>query len=149
MTMIDTITVQNNDQLEMCLNLRREVFVKEQSVPEELEVDQWDVLGTECRHILILSDGEAAATARLIRYDAQTAKMQRVAVRSALRGQGYGRIVMEALEKLARELGFSRSLLDAQVTARPFYERLGYEAVSEELFYDAGILHVRMTKTIV
>lgn len=147
--MIEKIAVQNNEQLEMCLNLRREVFVKEQAVPEELEVDEWDVPEANCRHILILTDGVAVATARLIRYDAETAKMQRVAVRNSVRGQGYGRIVMEALEEQARELGFSYSVLDAQVTARPFYERLGYEAVSEELFYDAGILHVRMKKKLV
>ena len=147
--MIEKIAVQNKEQLEMCLNLRREVFVKEQAVPEELEVDEWDVPEADCRHILILTDRVAVATARLIRYDAETAKMQRVAVKNTVRGQGYGRIVMEALEEQARELGFSYSVLDAQVTARPFYERLGYEAVSEELFYDAGILHVRMKKKLV
>lgn len=64
------------------------------------------------------------------------------------RVKGYGRVLMLALEELARELGLETSILDGQCQAESFYRRLGYEVVSEKPFYDAGILHVRMQKKL-
>ncbi|TMV46159.1 GNAT family N-acetyltransferase [Paenibacillus mesophilus] len=145
---MQTVYVNNPEQLAQCLQLRSEVFVVEQKVPVELEIDELDSLDAPCRHVLLLDGGEPVAAARMTEYDPDTAKMQRVAVKRERRGSGCGRLVMEALEKLAAEQRYTYSLLDAQVQARPFYERLGYEAVSEELFYDAGILHVRMRKQL-
>ncbi|MNI96548.1 putative N-acetyltransferase YjcF [compost metagenome] len=74
--------------------------------------------------------------------------MQRIAVHKDYRGKGYGRILLLALEERARELGLIFSVLDAQCHAEDFYSKLGYEVISEEPFYDAGILHVRMQKKL-
>ncbi|MNN97524.1 putative N-acetyltransferase YjcF [compost metagenome] len=52
------------------------------------------------------------------------------------------------MEELARELGLEASILDAQCQAENFYKKLGYEVISTEPFYDAGILHVRMQKML-
>ncbi|TNJ67094.1 GNAT family N-acetyltransferase [Paenibacillus hemerocallicola] len=145
---MNVVYVNNPEQLAQCLQLRSEVFVVEQKVPAELEIDELDSLESPCRHILVLDEGEPVAAARMKAYDPQTAKMQRVAVKRERRGSGCGRIVMDALERLAVERGFAYSILDAQLQAQPFYERLGYEVVSEEPFYDAGILHVRMRKRL-
>ncbi|MDF2717722.1 MAG: family N-acetyltransferase [Paenibacillus sp.] len=145
---MEAIYVNNPEQLAQCLQLRSEVFVVEQKVPAELEIDELDTLDAPCRHVLLVDGGEPVAAARMKEYDPTTAKMQRVAVKRERRGSGCGRMVMNALEKLAAEQGYTYSLLDAQVQAKPFYERLGYEVVSEEPFYDAGILHVRMRKKL-
>lgn len=145
---MDVIHVNRMEQLEQCLRLRKEVFVAEQNVPEQLEIDELDVLGEECRHVLITDRGEAVATARLKPYDADTAKIQRVAVKRERRGQGCGRLVMEQIERLAARLGYANTLLDAQLQAVPFYSRLGYEIVSNEPFDDAGIPHLRMKKKL-
>lgn len=142
------IHVESEEQLEQCLEIRKEVFVVEQNVPIDLEIDEFDRVGPDAHHILIEIDGKYAATGRLTYYKDNSAKMQRIAVRKAYRSQGVGRILLIALEELARELGLSGSVLDAQCQAEPFYSKLGYETISTEPFDDAGIPHVRMVKSL-
>lgn len=142
------IRVQTEEQLERCLDIRKEVFVKEQQVPVDLEIDNYDKLGPDVYHVLIEMDGEYAATGRLIYYQDTSAKLQRIAVHKGFRTKGVGTILLLALEELARELGLSQSVLDAQCQAEGFYAKLGYETISTEPFDDAGIPHVRMVKSL-
>jgi len=140
--------VTTEEQLEQALGIRHHVFVIEQQVPAEIEIDQYDVISPDVHHVLLSTDGQAVATGRLIYYSKDTAKMQRIAVLESHRSFGYGRVLLLAMEELARELGLSYSVLDAQCQAQKFYEKLGYEVISEEPFYDADILHVRMRKSL-
>ncbi|ETT29388.1 putative GNAT family N-acyltransferase [Paenibacillus sp. DS2363] len=140
--------VSTEEQLEQALGIRHHVFVIEQQVPAEIEIDQYDVISPDVHHVLLSTDGQAVATGRLIYYSKDTAKMQRIAVLESHRSFGYGRVLLLAMEELARELGLSYSVLDAQCQAQKFYEKLGYEVISEEPFYDADILHVRMRKSL-
>ena len=71
--------------------------------------------------------------------------MQRIAVLKEARGGGYGRAVMEKLEEIGREMGFTKFTLEAQIHAEQFYKKLDYGTVSD-VFLDAGIEHVRMEK---
>lgn len=142
------IPVKTEEQLEKCLNIRKEVFVEEQEVPVDLEIDEYDTIGPDVHHVLIEMNGAYAATGRLIYYKDNSAKMQRIAVRKAFRSQGVGKILLLALEELARELGLANSVLDAQCQAEGFYAKLGYETISTEPFDDAGIPHVRMVKPL-
>ncbi|WP_151734808.1 GNAT family N-acetyltransferase [Paenibacillus tengchongensis] len=144
----EIVHVTSEEQLGQALKIRKEVFVEEQKVPAEEEIDEYDVVGANAHHILILDEGQAVATGRLIYYKAGTAKMQRIAVLKAYRSKGYGRILLLAMEELARELGLASSILDAQCQAEDFYAKLGYDVISSEPFYDAGILHVRMEKAL-
>ncbi|MBM7867301.1 GNAT family N-acetyltransferase [Heliomicrobium gestii] len=145
---MEIITVTTVCQLEQCLKIRRDVFVGEQGVPESLEVDGFDRSPAECRHILLTLQGEPAATGRLTPYDETTIKVQRVAVCKGFRTGGLGRAIMKALEEEALRLGYRRCLLNAQIQAQGFYEKLGYTALSPEPFLEAGIWHVRMEKSI-
>ncbi|WP_340033048.1 GNAT family N-acetyltransferase [Paenibacillus sp. FSL K6-1122] len=140
--------VSTEEQLEQALGIRHHVFVIEQQVPAEIEIDQYDVISPDVHHVLLSTDGQAVATGRLIYYSKDTAKMQRIAVLESHRSFGYGRVLLLAMEELARELGLSYSVLDAQCQAQKFYEKLGYGVISEEPFYDADILHVRMRKSL-
>lgn len=142
------IQVRTEEQLQRCLNIRKEVFVEEQKVPLELEIDEFDQLSPDVHHMLIQVDGEDAATGRITYYKDNAAKMQRIAVRKPFRSQGIGKVLMLALEELARELGLSKSVLDGQLHAIPFYNKLGYEVTSTEPFDDAGIMHHRMEKKL-
>lgn len=140
--------VKTQAELLRCLELRREVFIDEQRVPEEEEIDDKD---DACVHFLALpSEGsplfEAFGTARLLPAEGK-AKAQRVAVRKVARRSGVGRAIMDALEEEARRRGFSEVVLGAQLSAIPFYERLGYEAYGE-VFDDAGIPHRMMKKPL-
>ena len=143
------VRIETQESLKQAFRIRLEVFVQEQQVPEDLEMDEYDVSPEAARHLLLLDeDGTPAAAGRFIEYKPDTAKMQRVAVRKPYRGRGTGRELMGALEKWAKEEGFTYSLLDAQCQAEPFYKKLGYETVSPETFLDAGIPHVRMKKKL-
>lgn len=125
--------------MEKALALRREVFVVEQHVPEALEIDEDD---TVAFHLLMLKDGEAVATLRLVPLG-ESIKIGRVAVRQDYRKKGLGtRLMKMAIEHAARG-EFHDAMLDAQLDSMPFYEKLGF-AEEGESFMDAGIPHKRM-----
>ncbi|MBO2944920.1 GNAT family N-acetyltransferase [Paenibacillus sp. F411] len=144
----EIINVSTEEELRAALTIRKEVFVEEQKVPEDLEIDEYDNLDAEAQHILIKYDGEFAAAGRVIRYNKDAAKMQRIAVRQKFRTQGLGRVLVLAMENAARELKLESSVLDAQCQAEGFYAKLGYTTTSTEPFDDAGIPHVRMVKEL-
>lgn len=138
-----TVCDADDPAFDEALAIRREVFVEEQGVPPDREVDGRD---DESTHFL-LRDGEPVATARARPYEDWALKAERVAVRPSFRGRGYGAAVMDAVEAHARERGHDAVVLDAQVPVVAFYERLDYEVTSEE-FEDAGIPHRRMEKRL-
>ena len=132
------------DERARCLAIRREVFVAEQGVPIEEEMDAHDAA---CVHFLALDRGEAVGTARLrVTVDGHP-KAERVAVRRPFRGAGVGRALMRALEDEARALGRRELVLNAQLPVVAFYERLGYRAEGPE-FPEAGIPHRAMRKPL-
>lgn len=138
--------VTDESDLETALEIRRRVFIEGQGVPEDRELDGRDA---EATHLLARDSDTAVGTARLRAYagDPPTAKVERVAVLEPRRGEGWGARLMAAVERQAREQGYERVLLHAQVPVVAFYERLGYEVRGEE-FEDAGIPHREMTKPL-
>jgi len=140
--------IETEQSLQQAFRIRMEVFVDEQKVPADLEMDEYDASPSAAKHVLLEIDGVPAATGRFIEYKPDTAKMQRIAVRKPYRGKGVGRALMQSLEAWAKGEGYAYSLLDAQCRAEPFYRSLGYETVSPETFLDAGIPHVRMKKAL-
>jgi predicted GNAT family N-acyltransferase len=123
--------------------LRHEVFVVEQGVPEELEVDEDD---RGAAHLAALSGGNVIGTLRIVRHG-RTVKIGRMAVSASSRKRGIGKDLMEFAAATASRGGAEEILLGAQLTAREFYKRLGY--VEEgAVFQDAGIPHVMMRKKL-
>ena len=119
--------------------IRFAVFVDEQRVPPELEMDDRDPV---CIHLLGYDGAVPIATGRIdFGYDG---KIGRVAVLPAHRRGGTGTALMAELHTLARRHGLAHVWCNAQIVAAPFYERLGYQIASEP-FDEAGIPHVRMT----
>jgi predicted GNAT family N-acyltransferase len=122
-------------------SLRREVFIIEQQVPEELE---WDGLDKGALHLLAeLENGEAVAAARLL----PSGQIGRMAVRKPYRNHGVGTALLEYAVEEAHKAGFSSVFLHAQTQARTFYERHGFKVCGEE-FYEADIPHLLMHKAI-
>ncbi|HIY57759.1 MAG TPA: GNAT family N-acetyltransferase [Candidatus Tetragenococcus pullicola] len=128
------------------LAIRNVVFIKEQQVPLEREVDAYEA---ETIHfVLYMDEGKRpAATVRLLPVDDKKIKVQRMAVLSDFRSMGLGSKVMDAAEEFAKEQGYETIMLGAQLTAKPFYEHLGYSAKGE-VFLDAGIKHIEMSKQL-
>ncbi|RAV05444.1 GNAT family N-acetyltransferase [Paenibacillus sp. YN15] len=142
------IPVATRQELDACLAIRMEVFVNEQQVPFEEELDEYDVSPEACHHVLMTDGDKPVATGRWKVYEDGTAKLQRIAVLKEYRGGGTGRLLMEALEDSARQAGMKRAILDGQCHAEGFYKKQGYQTISTEPFLDAGILHVRMVKEL-
>ena len=125
------------------LGLRHDVFVLEQGVPVELEMDDLDALAT---HLVATRDGRVVGTLRIL-TEGGLAKIGRVAVRASLRRSGIGSRLMHRAAAIISSRGFSEIVLHAQVSVTQFYLRLGY--VEEgSLFDEAGIPHTAMRKQI-
>jgi predicted GNAT family N-acyltransferase len=126
--------------------VRRAVFVEEQGVPEDLELDGLD--GRASQFVAYELPAERpVGTARLRTPRDEKGKPERVAVRRSHRGEGLGKRLMAAVETAARDQGCERLVLHAQTTVEAFYEQLGYETTSD-IFEEAGIPHVRMEKEL-
>ena len=122
-------------------NLRIEIFVKEQGVPEENEFDEYDM---QAPHLVIFSDGEAVATGRVIPYGQDTVKIGRIAVKKDKRGLHLGeKIVLELLRK-SREDGAKTVCVGAQTHAVGFYEKCGFSLVGTPEYMEENIPHYDM-----
>lgn len=121
--------------------IRETVFVAEQGVPREIELDDWD---ERCEHALAYdASGRPVATGRLL----PDGHIGRMAVLRESRGQGVGGEVLAALIERARERGMHGVALNAQTHAASFYLRHGF-IVAGETFMEAGIPHVAMERQL-
>ena len=117
--------------------IRIAVFVQEQNVPAELEMDEKDAV---CLHAVAYdAAGTPVGTGRLL----PDGHIGRMAVMKSARGTGIGSALLRGLMAHARERGHPDVLLSAQTHAAPFYRAHGFEQVGGE-FYEAGIAHVEM-----
>ncbi len=146
--------IRGEAELLRCLEIRCEVFVEEQRVPLDLELDG---LESKCTHFIAWADERGASeagnleaalgTARLLIDSNGEALAQRVAVLAVARGRGIGRMLMIAIEQEVQTRGLPQVTLGAQLTAIAFYESLGYRAYGDE-FDDAGIPHRMMRREL-
>lgn len=148
--MIELVTTRA--QLERCWAIRFAVFVDEQQVPLDEEVDQLDTAPSTI-HLLAVVDGKDVGTLRILPEEAGHCHIGRVAVSGLARGTGVGRELMDrareiALERCANTLGRVRIELSSQEQAMGFYRACGYEIVSGKRYLDAGIWHEDMVQEV-
>ncbi|MCE3262292.1 MAG: family N-acetyltransferase [Pseudoduganella sp.] len=118
--------------------IRMEVFVREQNVPADLEMDDRDA---GCLHAVAYdAGGRAIGTGRLL----PDGHIGRMAVLREARGTGVGGAILEGLMAQARERGDARVVLSAQTHAAEFYLAHGF-AMAGDVFLEAGIPHIEMT----
>ena len=119
--------------------VREAVFVDEQKVPRNIEVDQRDRVSL---HVIARDgDGDAIGTGRLL----PDGQLGRMAVRADWRGKGVGRALMERLLEEAERQDQRHLALHAQTQASDFYRRFGFVEEGPE-FMEAGIPHRSMVK---
>lgn len=118
--------------------IRFEVFVEEQGVPREIELDEHDALSL---HVLVFEQEKAVATGRLL----PDGHIGRMAVLKAWRGQGIGGTLLQRLMAAARARGDREVVLAAQVHAVPFYKAHGF-VESGAQYLEAGIPHQDMRR---
>ena len=129
--------------------LRTEVFVNEQNVPIELELDEKDN-SEHTIHIGYFNGDELIGVARLIDMDKEVIHIGRVAIDKHHRGKGIGHKLILGCEDIAKKVlnrDFSIEL-SAQVYVETFYKKLGYNRINNNIYIDAGIEHIDMRKTI-
>ena len=146
--MIEVRLAQTARDVEQCLRLRWTVFVEEQGVRPSDELDAHDKTAV---HALAVMDGVPCGAGRLIFTAPGVARIQRMAVIDDVRGKGVGKALLYFLEEQARNKGAKKLTLNAQVAAKPFYEKAGYTAsggVHGGVHDDGtGILHQEMQKS--
>jgi len=121
--------------------IREQVFVREQGVPAEIEMDAQDA---QCEHALAYgADGTALGTGRLL----PDGHVGRMAVLKQWRGRGVGALLLQALVDRARVRGDAVVRLNAQTAAAGFYRHYGFEVSGPE-FVEAGIAHVPMQRRL-
>ena len=133
----------NSDLMPAAYAVRHQVFVEEQAVPPALERDEFDDLAI---HLVALRGDDVVGTLRIV-VSGGSAKIGRMAVLAAERNAGIGSRLMERAIEVARTMNVKEITLHAQLTAKEFYEKLGYCAEGD-IFEEAGIAHVSMRHAI-
>jgi predicted GNAT family N-acyltransferase len=120
--------------------IRFAVFVEEQGVPFEIELDEYDTVSI---HALAFDGEKAVGTGRLL----PDGHIGRMAVLKRFRGKGIGGALLEALMKAAKARGDREVVLSAQVDALRFYGAHGFQPEGDE-YMEAGIRHQAMKRTL-
>ena len=134
--MVTTRTMQWDEARAQASPIRFAVFVDEQKVPLEMELDEHDA---ECLHVIASDGTKAVGTGRLL----PDGHIGRMAVLKEARGQGVGAAMLKVLMDAARARGDKGVALSAQTHAVGFYRRYGFVEEGPE-YLDAGIPHRSM-----
>ena len=131
--------VSSAKELKTVYTIRMRVFVKEQGVPEEIELDRDDKCAV---HFLASIAGKAVATARVVMRHGN-AKIGRMAVLKSYRGRGIGTRILKRAIVSAKKQNARTIYLHAQVPVIGFYETMAFRCASP-IFKEAGIPHRKM-----
>lgn len=141
MSSVTVVKVKDKVGYEAAVAIRTEVFVREQHVPAELEIDAYE---NESIFFLAQYDQKPAATGRFRVKENVYLKFERIATRASYRRKGIGRLLMERMS----EEGFKSfpsllQIMHSQLDAVPFYQELGWQKIGTS-FFEAGIEHFVM-----
>jgi len=138
-TIIQVKQISADDAKAQAFAVRMRVFVREQGVPAEIELDRDD---RRAIHFLALISGKAVGTARVVTRHGN-AKIGRMAVLKSYRRRGVGAKLLKGAVAAAKKRGARKIYLHAQVAVIGFYEKLGFRCVGL-VFDEAGIAHRKM-----
>lgn len=134
-------------ELEGAFSLRMRVFVGEQGVPADIELDEADT-APDTVHAVALQNGVVIGTGRLLPdVDGRGPHIGRMAVARERRRDGVGGRILRFLEQQGRHRGFRQITLHAQEYVKSFYAGHGYREVGD-VFEEAGIPHREMVKEL-
>jgi len=125
--------------------IREKVFIEEQGVPEDMELDEFDPTS---KHALAYEGPLCLGTGRLVHLNSHHAQIGRMAVLRAFRNRGIGKAILSRLIALAKSEGALTLTLHSQVSAIPFYAKMGF-IVEGPIYDEAGIAHRNMILSLV
>ena len=138
MEYLDIKLVENKEQLNQIIEIRKKVFVEEQNVPIEIEIDGLD---SEADHIIAYLDDEPIGCAR-IRIN-KIAKLERIAIIKKFRGKGFGKQLTKFLIEYCKKKNVSEICIHSQTYVSGFYKKQGFISRGKP-FYETDIEHVEM-----
>jgi len=141
---VEVKVVETEAEMEAALAVRMRVFVAEQSVPAEEELDDEDATAT---HVIARHNELVIGTGRLLILEEGTCQIGRMAVDQPWRRRGVGGQLLLYLEQEACSQGMSQAMLHAQEYVKGFYAAHGY-LERGDVFLEAGIPHIEMRKEI-
>lgn len=138
------IEAKKEKEIQLCVEIRKEVFIGEQEVDPQIEIDNLDY---KCEHILGFYKNQPIATARLQKISEEKYKVGRMAVRKKYRRYGIGSKILLFIENHLKKKQIKLVELNAQKYVEKFYSKNGYSPIGNE-FMEANILHIKMQKNI-
>jgi len=136
--------VASDRELKAAFEVRLQVFVEEQGISEELELDDID---QEALHMVVKDGERVIGTARVLFLTANQAKIERMAILKPFRRRGIGRGIMSFLNEELRNKQVEQVVLHAQYAVVAFYKSCGFEE-SGLPFQEAGIKHIKMERQL-
>ena len=118
-------------------------------LPLGLTLSPQDVQGEEQQiHIAALGANDAILGTIILKpLSSHIVKLRQMAVAPAMQGQGIGRDLVRFAEGLARARGFQSMEMSARISAKGFYEKLGYRATGDA-FTEVTVPTIKMIKDI-
>ena len=135
---------ENERELRGAFEVRRQVFIKEQNIPEDLEFDTYD---REALHMVVKDGKRVIGTARVLFLTANQVKLERMAISEPFRRKGIGRRIIYYLNEELIKRQVEKVVLHAQCSAITFYKSCGFEE-SGAPFWEVGIKHIKMQKQL-
>ncbi|MDE5985619.1 MAG: GNAT family N-acetyltransferase [Eubacterium sp.] len=129
----------SDNEFEFVKRIRTAVFTNEQGANALTEFDDYD---NKADFALLFDSDKPVGTARVVRLD-KGFKIGRIAVLKEYRGKGYGVVIVRAVLEKAFEKGTDAVYVDAQNYAVPFYEKIGFKVIGDEIT-DRGLPHIPM-----
>lgn len=131
--------VEKQNEMDQVINIRKTVFVKEQKVPVEIEIDGLD---PESDHIIAFFNKQPVGCGR-IRTTNHLAKFERIAVLKEHRGRGFGKQITNFMIKNCKTKNINEIIMHSQLHVADFYKKIGFKTRGT-IFLEANIKHIKM-----
>jgi len=136
--------VTGDVELQEAFEVRRQVFVREQGISEDLTFDEHD---REALHVVV-KDGERVIGSARVQFLADNqAKLERMAILKRYRHKGIGREMLLFLDAVWKDKQVQQVIIHAQFEVVPFYKLCGFDELGLP-FWEAGIKHIKMRKQL-
>jgi predicted GNAT family N-acyltransferase len=136
--------VTGDDELQEAFEVRRQVFVGEQGISENLVFDGHD---EEALHIVVKDGKRVIGSARVQFLADNQAKLERMAILKHYRRKGIGREMLLFLDTVWKDKRVQQVIIHAQFEVVPFYKLCGFDELGLP-FQEAGIKHIKMRKQL-
>ena len=136
--------VTGNVELQEAFEVRKQVFVREQGISEDLVFDEHD---REALHMVVKDGERVIGTARVQFFADNQAKLERMAILKRYRRKGIGKEMLLFLEAVWKDKQVQQVIIHAQFEVVPFYKLCGFDELGWP-FREAGIKHIKMRKRL-